>query len=74
MRFHLPLPAWARDRRLFVAVALVHVYLGGGHVFDLFGPHADLAALWTDIWKGLGAWLGAYYFLALAGRTTPSEK
>ena len=68
MNFHIPLSKWARDRRLFLIVAMVHVYLGGGHILGLFGEHVDGLALWTDIWKGFGAWIGAYYFLALAGR------
>lgn len=73
MHFHLPLPQWTRDRRLFAIVALVHVYLGGGHVIGLFGPHALWMDLWTDVWKGFGAWLGAYYFFALAGRPSPNK-
>ncbi len=74
MNFHLPLPAWSRDRRLFALVGVAHIYLGGGHIIGLFGPHANGMELWTDIWKGSGAWLGAYYFLALAGRPTPPPK
>ena len=70
----LPLPAWSRDRRLFLVVAMVHVYLGGGHVIGLFGEHATRLDLWTDIWKGFGAWIGAYYFLALGVRPTNSVK
>jgi hypothetical protein len=68
MNFTLPLPKWTRDRRLFLLVAVLHIYLGGGHVIDLFGPHATAMELWTDVWKGSIAWLGAYYFIALAGQ------
>lgn len=62
----LPIPAFSRDRRLFLLVAVLHVYLGGGHIIGLFGPHASGWDLWTDVWKGLGAWIGAYWFFALA--------
>ncbi len=74
MHFHLPLPAWTRDRRLFLLVAAVHVYLGGGHIFGIIGDHVTGMDLWTDIWKGVGAWSAAYYFVALAGRPATSTK
>ncbi len=45
-------------------MALGHVYLGGGHLLELFGG----AVTWTHTWKGFGAVMGAYYFVALALR------
>jgi hypothetical protein len=45
-------------------IAVVHVYLAAGHLTKLTGGEVQ----WTHIWKGFGALLGAYVFLALASR------
>jgi len=60
----LPLPRFATRPWFFVFLALLHIYMGGGHVLQL----AQLPISWTDIWKGFGAIFGAYYFIALAAR------
>lgn len=64
----LPLPNFARSRWLFVGLAAVHFWLGGGHLLALVRPEWTL----TDVWKGVGAVAGAYYFLALASRGAPT--
>ena len=69
MTFRLPLPRFASHPAVLVALAVVHIYLGGGHLLALLGP----AATWTDVWKGFGAAAGAWYFLALAGRIPPAR-
>ncbi len=61
----LPLPRFAQHPAFFVGLAVLHVYLGGEHLLNLFGP----AWTATDVWKSSGALVGAYYFLALAGRS-----
>jgi hypothetical protein len=58
----LPLPRFASHPAVFVALAVLHLYLGGGHVLALLEPGWTA----TDVWKGLGAAAGTYYFLALA--------
>ena len=60
----LPLPHFATRRWFFVCLAFLHVYMGGGHLLHL----AQHPLSWTDTWKGFGAILGAYYFIALAFR------
>ena len=60
----LPLPRFVMQPLVAVIVAVVHVYLGVGHLLELFGGHVE----WTHIWKGFGALGGAYVFLALASR------
>jgi hypothetical protein len=60
----LPLPRFATRRWFFGLLALLHVYMGGGHLLHLFQE----PMWWTDTWKGLGAIFGAYYFMALALR------
>jgi hypothetical protein len=58
----LPLPRFASHPAVFVGLAGLHLYLGGGHLWQLV--QGDLA--WTHIWKGGGAMAGCYWFLALA--------
>jgi hypothetical protein len=60
----LRLPRFATRPWFFVLLALVHLYLGGQHLLNLFQD----PVWWTDTWKGFGAVFGAYYFLALATR------
>ena len=60
----LPLPKFASHPAVFVTLAVVHLYLGGGHLWEL--AQGDVA--WTHIWKGFGAVAGAYWFAALAVR------
>lgn len=64
----LPLPRIASHPLVFVGLAGLHVYLGSGHVLAFIEPTCTL----TDVWKGLGAMAGAYYFLALASQVKPS--
>jgi hypothetical protein len=68
----LPLPRFIFQPLTSVIIALVHVYLASGHLYNLFT--GDLQ--WTDIWKGFGALFGAYIFAALAsnGYASRSEK
>jgi hypothetical protein len=62
--FVLPLPGWVLYPYTALFIAAIHVYLGVGHLTELFrGPPQ-----WTDIWKGFGAMFGAYVFAALATR------
>ena len=61
MTVGLPLPRFTRSPSFFLGLAALHLYLGGGHILALF--HS--AVTWTDIWKGLGATAGAYYFMAI---------
>jgi len=49
---------------LWVAVAVVHFYLGLAHLAKI----ADEGWLWTHVWKGVGATGGAAYMLLLAYR------
>jgi hypothetical protein len=63
-QFVLPLPRFFLQPLSGVVVAVVHVYLGVGHLSKLFG--GDLQ--WTHFWKGFGALGGAYVFAALASR------
>jgi hypothetical protein len=58
------LPRFATRPWFFVFLALLHVYMGGGHVVQLLQYPASR----TDVWKGFGAIFGAYYFIALAAR------
>jgi hypothetical protein len=60
----LPLPRWVSQPYTLAAIAVVHLYLGGGHLLDLLGGAVE----WTHIWKGFGALGGAYVFAALASR------
>jgi len=57
----LPLPRFVRSPIFFLGLAALHLYLAGGHILALLGS----AVTWTDLWKGLGATAGAYYFIAL---------
>src|SRR5262245_14482408 len=61
MTVRLPLPRFTRSPIFLLGLAALHLYLGGGHIVALFRS----AVTWTDIWKGLGATAGAYYFTAL---------
>ncbi len=61
---NLPLPRFASHPLMFVLLAVLHVYLGAGHVLQWLEP----TWTWTDIWKGFGALAGTYYFLALASQ------
>jgi hypothetical protein len=60
----LPLPAFVLHPFTALLIALMHVYLAGGHLLKLFGGEIT----WTNIWKGFGALGGAYVFAALASR------
>ncbi|HVZ88861.1 MAG TPA: hypothetical protein VHG72_17965 [Polyangia bacterium] len=60
----LPLPRFATRPWFFGLLAVLHIYMGGGHLLHLVQHPVS----WTDIWKGFGAAFGAYYFLALAVR------
>ena len=64
MTVKLPLPRFARRPTFFLGLAVVHLYLGGGHILALF----DTGVTWTDTWKGFGAVAGTYYFTALGLR------
>jgi len=66
----LPLPRFTRSPIFFLGLAALHIYLGAGHVLSLVGS----AVTWTDVWKGVGAAGGAYYFLALALDRNDSAK
>jgi hypothetical protein len=58
-------PATVRHPTLvFTLLAVLHVYIGGGHLLHLVQHPIS----WTDIWKGFGAIFGAYYFIVLAVR------
>jgi hypothetical protein len=59
-----PLPRFVFNPLTLVAVAAVHVYLSVGHLLHLMAGEIE----WTHIWKGLGAVIGAYVFVALAAR------
>ena len=61
MTVRLPVPRFTRKPMFFLGLAALHLYLGSGHILSLF--HS--AVTWTDIWKGVGATTGAYYFMAL---------
>jgi hypothetical protein len=63
-RFILPLPRFVLRPCTAVVIAAVHVYLGVGHLGNLFGGEVE----WTHFWKGFGALGGAYVFAALASR------
>ena len=63
-RFVLPLPRFVLRPFTAVIIALVHVYLGIGHLGKLFGGEVE----WTHFWKGFGSIGGAYVFAALASR------
>jgi hypothetical protein len=58
----LPLPAFVLHPFTALVIACIHVYLSVGHLLNLFGGELQ----WTHIWKGFGAWAGAYVFAALA--------
>lgn len=60
----LPLPAFVFHPLSSVFLAVLHVYLAAGHLLNLFSGSIH----WTDIWKGFGALVGAYVFVALASR------
>jgi hypothetical protein len=62
--FVLPLPRFVFHPLTCVVVAVVHVYLGLGHLANLFGGDVQ----WTHVWKGFGALGGAYVFAAIASR------
>lgn len=61
----LPLPRFATHWLFYAGLAVVHAYLGGGHLIQLAA--GQLA--WTHVWKGFGAVFGGYYFAALALRS-----
>jgi len=63
-RFVLPLPSFVMRPYTAVIIAVVHLYLGVGHLGKLFGGDVE----WTHFWKGFGAIGGAYVFAALASR------
>jgi hypothetical protein len=60
----LPLPRFVLQPYTAALIAAVHLYLGAGHLLNLFGGEVE----WTHVWKGLGALGGAYLFAALASR------
>ena len=63
-RSALPLPNFMLSPLTAFVIAVVHVYLAAGHLTKLIAGEVQ----WTHIWKGFGALLGAYVFLALASR------
>ena len=69
-RFVLPLPSFVMRPYAAVIIALVHLYLGVGHLGKLFGGDVE----WTHFWKGFGALVVAYVFLALASRGLASQE
>ena len=62
--FVLPLPSVITHPLTSAALAILHVYLASGHLFELLAGNVE----WTHIWKGFGALCGAYVFAALASR------
>lgn len=64
MSFHgpLPLPGLVLHPFTALTIAVVHLYLGFGHLSKLAGGDIQ----WTHIWKGFGAIAGAYVVAALA--------
>ena len=63
-RFVLPLPQFVLAPLTSLCLGAIHLYLGVGHLGELFGGDVQ----WTHIWKGFGAVAGAYVFAALASR------
>ena len=63
-RFVLPLPRFVLQPRTAIVIAVVHIYLSVGHLWELFGGDVQ----WTHFWKGFGSLGGAYVFAALATR------
>ena len=63
-RFVLPLPSVVLHPLTAVAIAILHIYLSIEHLSKVFRG----AGVWTDVWKGFGALMGAYIFAALASR------
>ena len=63
-RFMLPLPAFVLHPITAVVIAVMHVYLAAGHLSKLFSGEVT----WTNIWKGFGALVGAYVFVAVASQ------
>jgi hypothetical protein len=61
-RFVLPLPRFVLQSRTAIVIAVVHIYLSVGHLWELFGGDVQ----WTHFWKGFGSLGGAYMFAALA--------
>jgi membrane associated rhomboid family serine protease len=62
--FVLPLPHFIFHPFATLSIAVVHVYLAIGHLWELAVGHLT----WTNVWKGFGALVGAYIFAALASR------
>lgn len=60
--WRLPLPGLVTGRPFCLLLAAIHFWLGCGHL----GALARGALAWTHVWKGFGAVLGAYVFVALA--------
>ena len=63
-RFVLPLPRFVLQPGTAIVIAVVHIYLSVGHLWELFGGDVQ----WTHFWKGFGSLGGAYVFAALATR------
>jgi hypothetical protein len=63
-RLVLPLPAFILHPLTAVLIASAHIYLAAGHLLKLFGGEVT----WTNIWKGFGALVGAYVFVAVASQ------
>jgi hypothetical protein len=68
-RFVLPLPRFVLRPYTAVVIAAVHVYLGIGHLGNLFGGQVE----WMHFWKGFGSIGGAYVFAAIASRGLASR-
>jgi hypothetical protein len=62
--FVLPLPRFLFHPLGAAFVAVLHAYLGLGHLSKLVAGEV----IWTHVWKGFGALGGAYVFAALASR------
>lgn len=65
----LPLPRIVLHPITAPTIAAVHVYLASAHLAALEAGQV----VWTHIWKGFGALLGAYVFAALASRRIPTR-
>ena len=66
----LPLPRFVFHPVAALIVAVLHLYLAGGHLMKLGAGEVT----WENFWKGFGALGGAYVFAALASRGLAGRK